>query len=131
MAKRKSDPVEKEDEEFQDDIVEEPEKELVVPDVEFVFDSSVADIWLRLSYARLRNVFESVRFDPDGMPEDKLEFLLFMAVHSIMGDYKFRKPFREGRGVIYVPTCLSGAPVLSDFERGDEVGLYTSFHKKR
>lgn len=110
--------------------IEPVEIEPAVPEAQVVFDAAMADEWLKIGYKRLRWAFESVRFDPAGMPEDKLEFLLFLAAESILGQYKFLRPLREGRGVIYVPECLVGAPVFSDFERGEVIGLYVALRRK-
>lgn len=134
MAKRKEDAFEEEpfgDEPELGEPEEQPEElaEPMIPDAAVVFDAAMADEWLAKGQARLRNVFTSVRFEPAGMPDNKLEFLLLMAAQSIMGKYRLARPIREGKGIIFVPKVLAGAPVFDAFVRGEDVGEYTSFSR--
>jgi len=99
--------------------VDEPE----VPEVELVFDSSVAEKWLHSSNERKFGVFASIRFEPKDMPGKQVNFLLEMAARAIAKEVK-RKRVVIGEGVLYVPLDMSKNPVLDSFVRGKRVGKY-------
>jgi len=97
--------------------------EPAVPEVELVFDGSVAEKWLHSSNERKFGVFASIRFEPKGMPEKQVNFLLEMAARAIAKEVK-RKRVVIGEGVLYVPLDMSKNPVLDSFVRGKRVGKY-------
>jgi hypothetical protein len=102
-------------------------KQNKVPEADFVFDADAAEFWLSKSYARVKNVLRSVRFEPADMEISQLSFLLSLAAASIRGRYTVRK--QQFRGVLYVPRVLSQSPELSHMEKGSRVGEYVEFFK--
>jgi hypothetical protein len=124
---------------FEDDVLYEDDPEIKeeeaavpepVPDAQMVFDADVAELWLRDANARKQGVFLSIRFEPDGMPEKQLDFLLSMAAKAIGGKMYTHKGALRGTGTLFVPQSLAKAPVLSSLEEVDIVGYYVVFQRK-
>lgn len=104
-----------------------PAKKVIqVPEADLVFGADVAALWLSKSYARVRGVLNSVRFEPEDMDVQQLSFLLSMAAAAIRGRYVVRR--QEKRGVLYVPRILAKAPELSHMEKGERVGEFVAFY---
>lgn len=99
-----------------------------VPEAQMVFDAGMGERFLRDAYLRTPRVADSVRFDPEGMPEEKIGFLLDLAARLVKVCYIARKPRREERGVFWVPSRLADHPVLSDYEVGRKFGDHVAFH---
>jgi hypothetical protein len=73
-----------EDEIIVEEIIPEPEPDPDVPAAEFGFGLITARSWLMFSYARLRNVFTSVLFNPVGLDPELIKFALFLASQSVV-----------------------------------------------
>lgn len=98
------------------------------PQADLVFDAVEAGEWLASFARRLRGVFRSVRFEPEGIDPQQISFLLTLASQAIRGEYKLKREVR--RGVLYVPLKLAGSEALQGMQRREERGGYVAFHRK-
>jgi len=96
-------------------VIEDAPAIVIRPEAQYVFDAVEAEKWLTSASARLRGVFQSVRFDPEGMPEEQLGFLLLLVGRSIMKEYTLRdRSVHQGR--FFVPADLPADKFPASFE---------------
>jgi hypothetical protein len=69
--------------------------EPVKPTAQLILDKYVTDDWLHTHYKRVFNVFKSIRLEPDGVDEERIEQVIRMAVAAL-----------RSRGVLYVPASI-------------------------
>lgn len=113
------------------DDVEKQIEDVSPPEVELVFDAACADVWLHEGNQRVRNVYDSIRFDPQGMPTEHMALLLRLAAMAIKGEYTVGFDKVPARGVLYVPDKLSRHAVLDDMERGEVVVGYRAVRRAK
>lgn len=113
-------------------VADEVKAKPAVPEAQLVFDKTVAAEWLINASARLRGVFESVRFEPEGMPEEHIGFLLLLVGKSIMKEYTLRDRSIH-KGLFFVPAELSEKkypPSFEGLEQLDRKGNWITYGVK-
>lgn len=100
--------------------VEEPEPdEKAPPSAKFVFDATVAALWLSKAYVRVSDRHRSVRFEPEGISPKHVSFVVFLLARAM----------RSG-GILYVPASFANHDHLSGFDEIGTSGAYVSLKKK-
>lgn len=100
-----------------------------VPPVDLVFDKDEASEWLHTSSRRLKKVFFSVRFEPEGIPEKHLSFLLRLAAESVSPKYKKTRVSNPVKGFFYCPVEWA-EEVPESLEQTGTVGGYAIFQPR-
>jgi hypothetical protein len=95
-----------------------------------VFDAAEAQAWLTRAYMRRVEVFRSIRFEAEEMPEEHFGWLLQMAVAGLLPVYLNAETGEECPGVLFVPAKFANQPELSGLQRGKKHGKYVAFHKQ-
>lgn len=101
----------------------------MVPFVHLVFDKDEAQDWLHISSRRLKKVFFSVRFEPEGMPENLVPFLVRLAAESVSPKYKDANGSNPVKGFFYCPVEWA-EEVPDSLEQTGTVGDYAVFQPR-